>query len=596
MYQVRFYPGDILLEAPEGISLLEAQIKAGLQPDAPCGGNGTCGKCMVELLAPDGSRQKVKACRTLVDRDMEVILPQSGGSHRILETGRTRNFALDPPVRAKTITVKKGSLLDPRSDWDRIKEAVSISFSLPEEEIRPNLKLASQADRLLKELDYTPQAVVYQRELLALRKPGRLCAAAVDIGTTTVVLYLLDCETGETLAAASMLNPQTEFGADVIMRANYALEKGVEPLRQAICKAVNQLLSKTLLEAGVAREDVFTITVVGNTCMHHLFLGISPQSLVLSPYHPAISEELVLDAADQGILIHPAGKLQLLPCIAGFVGADTSSVMLCCEMDTEKQLTLAIDIGTNGELVLGDRNRLVACSTAAGPAFEGAKITCGMRGADGAIDHLSLTEEGISFSTIGGKKPVGICGSGLMDLTAVLLDAGILDETGRILDEDEIDSPAGKALLPRLREIDGMKAFVLAFPEESGSGREIYLSQKDIREVQLAKGAMAAGIGLMLKALGKKEQEIQRVLIAGAFGNYMSPKSACRIGLIPPALEDRILPIGNAAGEGARIAALNHQEFLRAQTMMKKTGFIELASDPDFQDRFVDELMFPEGD
>jgi len=586
MYTVTIKPMNIEVNVPENTTLLEAEIKAGLTPDAPCGGKGTCGKCLIDIEDETGVLHTKKACCYVVDRDMTVWI-KSVGEHKILETGFSRFFELMSPVTHAQINVEKGCIADASSDWDRIKKAIKNSMNI--DIISPNIDISSDTATYLSDTDYKPIAFVCGNELLDLRSSDKNLAAAVDIGTTTIVLYLLDADSGETLTVKSILNPQTEYGADVIMRANYAIENGVEYLSEAIRKALNDLLLLATAQIGADTDDVYNITVVGNTCMHHLLLGINPQSLVVSPYHPAISEGLKLRASDFGIKINKCGILFVLPCIAGFVGADTSGVMLSCELDKADDLTLAIDIGTNGELVMGDRDRLVACSTAAGPAFEGAKLACGMRGVDGAIDHVSLTDDGLFFSTIGNIEPKGICGSGLMDLTAALLEAGIIDETGRIVDEDEIETEIGVKLYSHVRDIDGLVSFVIS--ENSDS---VYISQKDIREVQLAKGAMAAGIKLMLKTLGKKTEDIKRVLIAGAFGNYMSPESACRIGLIPPELISRIIAVGNAAGEGAKIAALSVSELKRVETMARNTEFIELASDPDFQDCFVEELMFPE--
>jgi len=597
MYQVTFLPSGLTVAVEEGATLLEAQIKAGLRPDAPCGGAGTCGKCLVELVVGDDDTDIVKACRTYVDRDMTVILPEKTGNHRILTSGVGGAISVDSAVKKMTITVKKATLTELSSDWTRVSEAVADAFNVPAKSVHADLALVSRAGKILRNANYTVEAVVCGDEVLDLRWPERrIYTAAVDIGTTTVVLYLLDAVTGETVAVKSMLNPQTEYGADVIMRANYAIENSVEPLADSVRGAVRALISEAAEEAGVDPEDIYSVTAVGNTCMHHLFLGIEPESLVLAPYNPVISQELVLNAADHDISINPMGKLYMLPCIAGFVGADTSAVMLACEFDKLDDLTLAIDIGTNGELVLGNKDGCVTCSTAAGPAFEGAKITCGMRGVDGAVDHVKLTDKGISYSVIGGGKPAGICGSGLLDLVAALLEAGVVDETGRIVDEDELDTELSELVYRNITDMYGLKAYVIAGASESATGGPVYLSQKDIREVQLAKGAMAAGIRLMLKDLGRKTADVRRVFIAGAFGNYMDPASACRIGLIPQELRDRIKAVGNAAGEGAKMAAVNINEFYRVSNMVENTRFTELASDPEFQDCFVEELMFPEED
>ncbi len=589
MYKVHFVTEQLTIEVVPGTMILDAEIAAGLEPDAPCGGMGACGKCAVTILSPEGGQSKVLACTTPVTRDLE-ILTAGQSSHRILTEGTGTLQELAPPIRAAVLDVKRATLDSPTSDWHRLSEAAEAALGTP---LRADPSLADGLGARLTALQYRPEAIVWQDELLCLREPGPLLTAAVDIGTTTVVLYLADAGTGEVLCTRSTLNPQTEFGADVISRANYAMEHGAQRAAAVIRGAVNRLLAEALTEVGAAAESVFSMVIVGNTCMHHLFLGIDPTSLVLSPYVPSLDEPLTLRAADWDIAIHPRGKLFLLPCIAGFVGADTASVMVACEFDRREQLTLAIDIGTNGELVIGDRRRTAACSTAAGPAFEGAKITFGMRGAEGAIDHADIRDGRFTCSVIGGGQPRGICGSGLLDITAALLRAGVLDETGRFADEDDLP-PEAAALAARLRTIDGQRCFVLA--EEAGSAADgpIYLSQKDVREVQLAKGAMAAGIQLLLEHLGRRVEDVQEVLIAGAFGNFMSPESACAIGLIPTALRRRIKAVGNAAGSGALLCALNSDNLERAANMVRNTEFLELASNPAFQDRFVEELMFPE--
>ncbi|MCR4772612.1 MAG: ASKHA domain-containing protein, partial [Oscillospiraceae bacterium] len=285
--------------------------------------------------------------------------------------------------------------------------------------------------------------------------------------------------------------------------------------------------------------------------------------------------------------------IHMLPNIAGFVGADTVGAALSSAIDEAEELTLLIDIGTNGEMVLGTGKRLITCSTAAGPAFEGALITCGMRGAEGAVDHVSFDGGRLSYSVIGGGKPIGICGSGLIDLMAELVRTGLVETAGRLLMGDEIDSPEGLPLKDRIIEQDGMRCFLIADEKESGSGAKIVFTQKDIREVQLAKGAMAAGIQLMCSRLGLKDDDIRKVMIAGAFGSYMSPKSACQIGLIPPQLGDRVIAIGNAAGQGAKLCLLSEPEYERAKRIGAFCDYLELAADPQFQDVFVDQLEFP---
>jgi uncharacterized 2Fe-2S/4Fe-4S cluster protein (DUF4445 family) len=413
-------------------------------------------------------------------------------------------------------------------------------------------------------------------EPLAVRKPGEaLYGIAFDIGTTTIAAYLADLNSGEELASASMLNPQTTYGADVIMRTKYSVEHGSGELTRVIRGALNELARELLTHVKGSGESAALVTVVGNTCMHHLFAGVSPESLAYAPYTATITEALTLNAREYGFTgLMPGAKLLLFPNIAGFVGADTVGAALAAEMDKAEVLTLLIDIGTNGEMVLGDKTRLVTCSTAAGPAFEGAAISCGMRGAEGAIDHVTLEITDVSepsvkitLTTIGDEntEPKGICGSGLIDLLSELVRTGIVDDSGK---------------------------FASGASEFCVYGESVSLSQKDIRELQLAKGAMAAGIEMMCAKLGVSDSDIKRVLIAGAFGSYMRPESACGIGLIPPALLPVVSAIGNAAGQGAKFALLSQAEFERAAVLAGKMQYLELAADPAFNDIFVDHLGF----
>ena len=470
-FSVTFQPDNRSVTVPAGTTLLQAQILAGLHPDAPCGGKGTCGKCRVIV---DGT--EVLACQTTVDRDM-VVRSSEEENVKILTTG---------------------------------------------------LQVTTQPDG---ENDYV---------------------LAFDIGTTTVVAYLLDGNTGSSLAQGSTMNPQSQYGADVISRIQYALNENSHALSGCIREAMAQLTAETAAKAGISPEQITAAAIVGNTAMHHLMLGIDPKPLVTPPYMPNISDALERNGA------------RILPNIAGFVGGDTVGCMVATRFDQLEELTLLIDIGTNGEMVLGNKDRRIACSTAAGPAFEGAKISCGMRGADGAVDHVMLENGEITYHILGEVEPEGLCGSGLLDLVAVLLDQEIIDESGRL----------------------ESKSFTLC--------DNVTLTQKDVREVQLAKAAIRAGIELLALKMGVTVEDIRRVYLAGAFGNYMNPASACRIGMIPPALQDRIVPIGNAAGEGAKLCALSRAEFTYSQTLAKNTEFLELASLPQFQDYYVDALEFCE--
>ena len=511
-YCVTFPEDAVSISVTAGITVLAAAIAAGLKPDAPCGGRGTCGKCLVRITAgrdhltmaggPVPGDELLPACQLMVGGDVSAVFPHHG-ENRILTGG------------------------------------------------------ISMADT----------AAAAGGEFFAM--------AAFDVGTTSLVGYLLDGRTGGQLAVDSRLNPQTQFGADVVARGSYAMEHGVEPLTVAIREALNEMLGNLCHAAKCRREDVRLISAVGNTCMHHLLLGYSPAPLMVAPYMPQHRAAEVRPGKELGFHMAPDGRVRILPCIAGFVGADTVGCLLACGWDHRDPLTLMIDIGTNGEMVLGNRRRSVTCSTAAGPAFEGAKIRFGMRGADGAIDHVFTAADGsIGYSVVGGGEAQGICGSGLLDAVAVLLELGVVDETGRF----DPDGPAALGLA------DGKPAYYF--------NDTVCLTQSDIREVQLAKAAIAAGIRLLCDRLGVAVADIEQVLIAGAFGNYMSPDSACAIGLLPKILREKIIPVGNAAGEGAKLAVREDFQFELASRLADEVEFLELANDPRFQDIFVDELSF----
>ncbi|MBE6038242.1 MAG: DUF4445 domain-containing protein [Anaerofustis stercorihominis] len=593
-YRVFFLPDEVEIFVEEGTTVLEAEIQAGLNPDAPCGGKGTCGKCLVEIM--DGPVQGiVKACDTPVTANLTVMVPDAAREHSILMDGAKRNIAIKPIIKTYDVVVERCPFGESSSDWERVKAAVSKACGVDEKDIPLSVEVVENLYKVLNENDFKVNVVMCENEIIDIRANNDpYYVMAFDIGTTTVVGYLLDAATGEQKAVKSMVNPQSQYGADVIQRAEYALEDGPAQLAKVIRNALNELIKDACEEAGVDRKDLYLVSIVGNTCMHHLFAGISPGSLVKAPYNPAISEPMLVDAKYYSIKIGQGGKAMILPNIAGFVGADTIGVLLATEFDILEDTTLVIDIGTNGEMVLGNKERMVACSTAAGPAFEGAKIHCGMRGAEGAIDHCKFDGTEFVYSTIGGAKPIGICGSGLMDIIAALLEAGIVEDSGRMITADEADGEAAEANAHRIIDFGGKPAFVLAFAEEAGDGDAVIITQQDVREVQLAKSAMAAGIILMADTLGVKIKDIKKVMIAGAFGNYMDPQSACRIGLIPMELSDRIEPIGNAAGEGSKIAALNAQEFYRSATIGAVAEFVELATHPDFNDTYVDEMFFPE--
>lgn len=566
-FQVQFLPDHITARVQKGTSLLEAARACGLTLSGYCGGNGTCGKCTVEVL--DGETPGLQlACAFQVTGDTRVRIPEAGKQH-ILTAASSKAEGFRPSLSCRFIKAPQRAIGDCRSEWELFQDALGMAA-------RASLPVLASLSGL-----NDAYALLYGDELLQpSSEPPTYHMAAFDIGTTSIVCYLLDGQSGAELAVSSMLNPQAAFGADVISRARYALEHGGNDLQQAVVEAMNRLLRQACAQAGVSPVAVYLIAAAGNTCMHHLLLGLSPASLVTAPYNALYRASLTLDAAAIGLAASPRAKLRVLPNIAGFVGADTVAGLLATKLADSDELTLLIDIGTNGELVLGDRRGRIACSTAAGPAFEGAMIHCGMRGADGAVDHVRLDGDALRFSVIGGGKPKGICGSGLVDLVACLLDAGVIDGSGRLT---EIRNFA-----ERMTTVDGQPAFVLK--------DSVVLTQKDIRELQLAKAAMAAGIRLLSAELGVSIGDIRHVKIAGAFGNYLEPPSACRIGLLPRALLDRMEGIGNAAGEGVKRVLRDPGAWAEADAIAFGTRFLELATRADFQDCFVDELSFEGAD
>ena len=500
-YTVTLLPQNIMLSADPGESLMELLRRAGAAPDAPCGGQGTCGKCRVLV---NGIRQL--ACQTAVTGDITVHLPEKSANEQILTAGIPIHTAVSPVC------------------------------------------------------------------------PGAY-HLAYDIGTTTVACYLLDGQTGHICAKASTHNPQSAFGADVISRIRHALHGQCTALTASI-RDVMETLCRQVCEAAAANADhIGTVAVVGNPCMQQLFLGISPENLSAIPFAPVLTATQVLLCREYLPLCENA-QLLVVPDISGYVGADTVACLLSCRMYDHAEMALLVDIGTNGEMVLGNRDRMIACSTAAGPALEGANIRFGMRGMNGAIDRVWLEDQRLCCHVIGDVPATGICGSGLVDAVAVMLALGALNERGRIQTPES--APLAAAYL---KEAEGQRVFCLT--------DHIYLTQQDIRQLQLAKGAIAAGIEIMCACMGLTPDAISQVYLAGAFGNAIQPQSAAKIGLIPEGFCKKITAIGNAAGSGAQLLALREDVFLLTDRLVQGIDHLELASREDFQEIFVKNMYFP---
>ncbi|MCR4434395.1 MAG: ASKHA domain-containing protein [Clostridiales bacterium] len=608
-YTVTFDPGNHQIAVPEGTTIKEAIVQAGLDFDFPCGGRGTCGKCRVtihgKLLNPTDKDKKYLsekeisegirlACQTEIHDTLTVEL-STGKRHNILMSSVERDVMIEPLVEKIYMEVDLPTLHDQKSDLKRLKEKLATK-NRDFGSLEVKMPVLRDLPDTIREAQHKITVITDGKEVLGIEKGNtsdKMLGVAFDIGTTTIVGYLMDLHTGKELAVASSLNPQVKFGADVISRTTYANqnEDGIKMMQSAVLEALDKLIGETLEKSGASRDEVYAVTIVGNTCMHHLFLGLTPRYIAAIPFVPVVSEPVDLNAADLPLHINPAGRVFVLPNIAGFVGADTVGVVLAAEMDKSKDIKLAIDIGTNGEMVLGSAERLVSCSTAAGPAFEGAQISSGMRGAAGAIDHVHFGET-LTYSVIGNEKPQGICGSGLMDVIAGFVTIGLINKRGKLLSPDQFTNPSAKAFEKHIIRYDGANAFLLVPETETAHGRPIMITQNDITSLQLAKGAISAGIRILLEECGIAVSDIQEVLLAGAFGNYMDPHSACAIGLIPAELESRVKGIGNAAGTGSKLALLSRSEYKRSDVIASKIKYVELGAHKHFNSRFAEGMQF----
>ncbi|MDF2988703.1 MAG: ferredoxin [Eubacterium sp.] len=602
------------LQMYESQSLLHQLRENGFVVNSPCNGNGTCGKCRVKILSPGvaaASENDIKllgkaavdrgyrlACRLFIESDLEISLDDDDLPAKILTEGIQRNVDVNPLVSKSIIKLDKPDLADQNSDLGRLYATVPLEAS-------PDLALMRSLPALLRKAEYNVTLIkdvsmqsADKSRLLGVESgdtTGALYGAAVDIGTTTIASYLLDLGTGKRLFVNSLLNPQKIYGADVISRIKHTMDsaEGLEQLHTQIVNAINASISVMCIQAQISPDNIYALTLVGNTTMLHLLLKVEPRYIASAPFTPAFTSTVRLKAEELGISINPNGLVCVLPSVSAYIGADTAGAVLSTGMHTQADTSLLIDIGTNGEIVLGNRDRLYACSSAAGPAFEGANIRNGMGSIAGAISTVSL-KQGLSYTTIGDSRPIGICGTGVVDALAQLLEVGIVDETGRIDTGWEAPNTELAALTERISQADGMNAFIICYKEETPTWREIAITQKDIRELQNAKAAIAAGINVLVREAGISFDDIKTVYLAGGFGSYINIESALKIGLIPSALEGKIQTAGNAAGQGAIEALINSDSLKAAEEISRKIKYIELSASKDFNDYYVECMMFEE--
>ncbi|TMG32930.1 MAG: DUF4445 domain-containing protein [Chloroflexi bacterium] len=597
--EVRYQPFDKTTRVPPGTTLFSAAHWIGLPIDSTCGGRGTCGKCKVQVLEggaeiTTADRKQLRpgeleagwrlSCQAKVYEDTTVSVPELLRVPKAATMGVNRLVLLDPNVRKVYVELTEPSLEDQRSDVERLRDALTAEGF----DMKSDLRVLRTLPAILRAAEFKVTAVLGGDQLIAVEPDDtreQSYGVAFDLGTTTVVGTLMNLRTGMAEAVRSTLNGQAPFGADVISRISHGMQgdEAKDELREAIQRTMNGILAELYEAAGVDRNRLYEMVIVGNATMLHLLLGIDATPISMMPFTPAFREPLYLPARDVGLDIHPAGYVQTLPVIGAYVGADIVAGVIATGLAREDKLRVFVDVGTNGEIVLGSVKRVLCTAAPAGPAFEGSQIRCGMRATDGAIEGVTLTDH-VELQVIGGDiPPKGICGSGLVDTVAQLRLAGLLDAGGKMRSREEVPE---HPLSDRLITVDGVRGFLLA--------ENVYLSQRDVRELQFGKGSIATGIKVLMDVMGVTAADLDEVLLGGSFGSYLNPESAKIIGLVPPVDVDRILSVGNTAGEGAKMSLLSFRERQVAFELPEKIEYVELSGRSDFNDSFVSVLAFPE--
>jgi len=597
---------------PLGISLLEAARKAGAGIQSICGGKARCGKCTVvmrkgsELLSPV-SEPEFKflsqaelatgyrlACCALITKAgfiiVDIPMETRIGRHRLLVEGIEVPMELSPVVKKFVVKMPKPTLVDVVPDMERLIEALKGSREIEEPHL--DYEALKALPQVVREGEWTATVTLWGgREVIRVEAGStshRLYGVAVDIGTTKLACYLVDLNAGKILATTSAPNPQIPYGEDVISRITYSSESAqhLAELHEVIVGGINKLISEACEKAGIKSVEVYDMAVVGNTAMHHIFLNLNPKYVSLAPFPAVTGGSLNVKARSLGVCINRGAYVYTMPCVAGFVGADAIADMLATEIHRLNKLSMCIDIGTNTEIMLGDERRLMACSCASGPAFEGAHVKHGMRAATGAIERVFIDPETleVTYRTIEDAKPRGLCGSAIVDVVAEMLKVGVIDRSGKINTKLET---------ARLRLKDNMPELVIAWGNETEGGEDIVITQRDVREIQLAKAAIYTGARILMNKMRVTAADIQHVFIAGAFGTYVDPRSAKVIGMYPDVPLDRVKFVGNAAGSGARMALTSVKARRLAEEIRAKVEYLELGADPEFEGEFTKALFFP---
>ncbi|MGE5351051.1 MAG: ASKHA domain-containing protein [Acidobacteriota bacterium] len=604
-HKVTFLPGKKSGYFYEGTTLRDAALELGLVIESSCGGMGTCGECKVvvseglnapassdeEYLSPQELKEGFRlSCQNIITEDVTCMVPEESQTFdlRIMTESKTGGFPLNPGLKKILLELPEPLTGENYFDFEVLcLELKKKGFPVNDF----NFQLMKDLPELLRKNRFRLTAVVDREKLIQLEAGdtrGSLYGVAVDIGTTTVVAKLFNINTGEVSAVSSALNSQQSFGADVISRANYIISNkgGLEELQNLIVSQINSLIEELCRETGIEKSAIYKVSVAGNTIMRHIFMGITPENIAFSPYTPVVKRALSLNAGDLKIDINKGGIVYLLPDLGSYVGSDITAVLTVLNLESEDEIKLVVDIGTNGEIVLGSKQRILASSSPAGPAWEGATITHGMRASRGAIERAEIQKGSLKIVTIGNAEPRGICGSGLHDLVTEFLRAGLIDKSGRILDVESLPRDISDELKNRIEPSETINNIRL-------TNDGVMLTQKDIREVQLAKAAISAGISILMKELNITESEIGEVFVAGAFGNHLKGEDAVEIGMLPRVKPDKIKFIGNAALAGAGAVLLSEEARLKAERLSEIVEYIEISGREDFQDIFVNSMFFP---
>jgi len=614
-HKVTLLPANKTVDVPTGSLVAEAIQRAGLDIAQPCGGQGRCGRCAVSIQG-DGARRRstlrlsaedlesgfALACQTIVEGDLTVTIPEQERIERRLVTDKTAKsievpFPYDQNlqgVRAFRVYLAEPSFQDNKDDLTRLELALAAA-GYPEAEVP--LALVRRLSGVVRESDWSPWVVLESETWNRPQGPARLIdistepiepvALAIDIGTTTVSAYLVDLVTGEVLSSSAEYNGQIHCGEDVISRIVYAgRDGGLAELSRRVRETIAELLVRLEKRTGVSPDHIYKATVAGNTTMVHLFLGLPPTSIRLAPYIPTVNMPAPIMARDIELAIHPLASVDCLPGVASYVGSDITAGVLACGLSETDRLTLFIDVGTNGEIVLGARDWQVTCACSAGPAFEGAGVVNGMRATEGAIEEVWVNSGTFepTWRVIGGGKPRGICGSGLISLLAELFVTGVIDRGGSVkLDLDT----------PRVRQGDHGPEYIVAWASETSTGADITLTKVDVDNLLRAKAAIFAGFSVLASSVGVRLEDVQQVLVGGSFGKYINVEKAIQIGLLPDLPWDRFKFLGNTAILGAYRALLSREERDRVRHIARGMTYLELSADNSFYDAFTAALFLP---